>query len=354
MVVPQRARFCAPLFNAVLSASARHFTTLPDYQQKEKTVRLGLQEDLIISEAAVLDYHNRCIAHLRLLADKPDAIMDENLLAAAVVLRFYEELDAPFIDLPTGAATRGLQVFIEAQASLALTSTGLRHAAFWIGFRQEFHMAFSQQRSFRLSLDICESYLSWDAVPDFISVNRLLIIAAHVLQYCYDDQDQTTYSRYEQVVSLRHRWMEERPLSFFPVYSNAPNKDRGEIFPRKWYLDNCHILAEQTVGLINILLTAYDPTIARVGPGQRRAMESIDAKLKLAVLDICGIAISNRQEPTALLTASIAIAICGDRFSDRTEQQALMDVVMNTIRDNNYWPSTALGAKLRKAWNWKS
>ncbi|KAJ5749739.1 hypothetical protein N7533_006767 [Penicillium manginii] len=335
-----------------LSLSLLHFTTLPDYRQKEKTVKLGLHEDLIISEAAVLDYHNRSIAHLRLLADEPDAIMDENLLAAAVVLRFYEELDAPFIDLPTGAATRGLQVFIEAQASLALTSMGLRHAAFWIGFRQEFHMAFSQQRPFRLSLDICESYLSWDTAPDHISVNRLLIIAAHFLQYCYGDQDHTTHSRYEELVSLHHRWLEERPLSFFPVYSDAPNKDKGEIFPRKWYLDNCHILAEQTAGLITILLTAYDPTIARVGPGQRRAMESIDAKLRLTVLDICGIAISNRQEPTALLTASIAIAICGDRFSDLTEQQALMDVVMNTVRYNNYWPSTALGAKLRKAWDW--
>jgi hypothetical protein len=96
LVVPQRARFCSPLFNAVLSASARHFTTLPDYRQKEKTVKLGLHEDLIISEAAVLDYHNRSIAHLRLLADEPDAIMDENLLAAAVVLRFYEELDGKY------------------------------------------------------------------------------------------------------------------------------------------------------------------------------------------------------------------------------------------------------------------
>jgi hypothetical protein len=83
-------------------------------------------------------------------------------------------------------------------------------------------------------------------------------------------------------------------------------------------------------------------------------MESIDTKLKTTVLDICGIAISNRQEPTALLTASIAISICGDRFSDPAEQQALMNIVVNTKRDNNYWPSTALGAKLRNAWGWDS
>lgn len=58
------------------------------------TVKFSLEQDLIISEEAVLDYHNRCIAHLRFLASEPDAIMDENLLAAIVVLRFYEELDS--------------------------------------------------------------------------------------------------------------------------------------------------------------------------------------------------------------------------------------------------------------------
>jgi hypothetical protein len=94
LIVPQRARTCAPLLNAILSASARHFTTLPKGRQKEMTVKFSLEQDLIISEEAVLDYHNRCIAHLRFLASEPDAIMDENLLAAVVVLRFYEELDS--------------------------------------------------------------------------------------------------------------------------------------------------------------------------------------------------------------------------------------------------------------------
>lgn len=215
-------------------------------------------------------------------------------------------------------------------------------------------MAFSEQRSFRLSLENCNSYLSCDVVPDHKLVNRLLIIAAHVLQYCYDDQDQRTYSDFEELSSMFNRWLERRPMSFFPVYLDTPDKRKGEMFPRKWYLNDCHVVAEQTVGLVNILLTAYDPTIVRVGPGQREAMASIDAKLKSTVLDICGTALSNRQEPTALLTAAIAIAICGDRFSGHTEQQALMDIVENTVRDNNYWPSTALSVRLREAWGWES
>lgn len=215
-------------------------------------------------------------------------------------------------------------------------------------------MAFSQQRSFRISLDVCESHLTWDPAPDHVLTNRLLIIAANVLQYCYNDQEHLNHGRYEELYTLYQRWLDRRPPSFLPVYSADSIPERGEFFPQKWYLSDYYIVAEQTIGLISILLTAYDPTIARVGPGQRAAMESVDTKLKAIVLDICGIALSNRQEPTALLTASIAIAICGDRFTERREQEALMDIVLNTVRDNNYWASTTLSETLQKAWGWKS
>jgi hypothetical protein len=64
---------------------------------------------------------------------------------------------------------------------------------------------------------MCDTYLSLDPAPDHILVNRLLIIAAHVLQYCYDNRDQPTYSRYKELAALYQRWLEARPLSFFPV-----------------------------------------------------------------------------------------------------------------------------------------
>jgi hypothetical protein len=52
-----------------------------------------------ITEETVIYYHNRSITQLRALANKPEAIMDENLLAAVVALRFFEELDSSFCHL---------------------------------------------------------------------------------------------------------------------------------------------------------------------------------------------------------------------------------------------------------------
>lgn len=114
-----------------------------------------------------------------------------------------------------------------------------------------------------------------------------------------------------------------------------------------------HIIAVQSVGLANILLMAYNPCMARIGPNRKQDIHAADTNVKFTVLDICGIALSIRQSPTSLLAACIAIVMCADRFNDQTEQEALMDIVVNMNRDNNYWPSTAMQTRLRETWNWQ-
>ncbi|KAB8272507.1 hypothetical protein BDV30DRAFT_249456 [Aspergillus minisclerotigenes] len=341
--IPQIARGSEPLRNATLAVSARHFSTLPKEKQSNIIEEYGLQQDLGINEETVLYYHNKCITDLRSLASEPEALMDEILLATVVILRFYEELDSPFIDLPTETAIQGLHVFIEAQAKLALSTPGLRQAVFWIGFRQEFHVAFSQQRPIRLPLSITTPYLIW--------TNRLLIICAYALQYCYDDQP-APLDRYCELIDLHNRWLQSRPPSFSPIYYEKPNHGMGELFPKIWYLDGTHIVASQSMGLLNILLTAYSPHIPRVGPICRESMDVMNANLRSTVFETCGVALSNRQSPPAFTTVCIAIDICGDRFTDLREQQALMDVLVSTTRETNYWPTTVSQMKLKEVWGW--
>ena len=254
----------------------------------------------------------------------------------------------------TDTAVRGFQLFLEAQASLALSSTRFRSAVFWVGFRQEFHLAYSQQRPLSIPLRFCDDYLNDSDAPDHVLVNRLIIICARVVQFCYDDQSPADLAAYEELVNVYHRWLKSRPVSFLPIFSAGPDRGRNEVFPQKWYLADYHILAGHSIGLIDILLAAYDPTIARIGPGQRGATALLDNKLKSSVLEICGIALSNRQSPTALLAACIAITVCGDRFTDRFEQDALMWVVDNTIRETNYWSTTVVKTKMRSIWGWGS
>ncbi|KAH0394507.1 hypothetical protein KCU89_g11291, partial [Aureobasidium melanogenum] len=77
LVVPQRASQCPILLNAVFAASARHLSTISDF-------------DPIVSNK----YNQECLKHLIPKLSDADAITDENLLAATVILRHLEELES--------------------------------------------------------------------------------------------------------------------------------------------------------------------------------------------------------------------------------------------------------------------
>jgi hypothetical protein len=46
-----------------------------------------------LTPETAIHYHNECISHFVSLLDHSREAQDENLLAAAVILRFYEEVD---------------------------------------------------------------------------------------------------------------------------------------------------------------------------------------------------------------------------------------------------------------------
>ena len=50
-----------------------------------------------LTPETAIHYHNQCIAHFVSLSDHSREAQDENLLAAAVILRFYEEVDCQYL-----------------------------------------------------------------------------------------------------------------------------------------------------------------------------------------------------------------------------------------------------------------
>lgn len=92
MVVPLRARNCPALLNAIYTASARHLCRLDQYRKGGAVEYLEKKLADLHIETAV-EYHSRCIEHLVALSVDPEAVYDENLLVASIILRFYEEVD---------------------------------------------------------------------------------------------------------------------------------------------------------------------------------------------------------------------------------------------------------------------
>ncbi|RAH51509.1 uncharacterized protein BO95DRAFT_5170 [Aspergillus brunneoviolaceus CBS 621.78] len=345
----------------MLSASARHFSTLPQQRQLATTQQYGLKEGLAIGEESMLAYHSRSIAGLRAASQEPNAIMDENLLAAVVILRFYEELDSPFTDPPSDTAVRGLQVFLEAQASSAIqTCHGLRSSAFWVGFRQEFHMAISQRRSFRIPLSTVAHYLPTRTSPDHVWTNHLLIIGAHIIQYCFPpvhSPEQSPGQRstlYEHLLNLRQSWAARAPSSFTSIYTTSASPSEGLFFPQQWFLNDTHIVATQSLGLIDLLLATHDPHVDWLRPrmSHRRALAVLDEEIRTTVREICGVAVANRQSPTAALTASLAVVLGAEAFREasQAEKDALLAVVRGIRAESYYFPGEGMEGVILGVW----
>lgn len=154
-VVPQRVADCPPLLNAMLAAAARHLSRVSDL-------------DVYIADR----YHNECLKFLIPMLDDDAAVLDENLLASTVILRYLEEIDVPLSgQVVADSHLIGTQLFISAQERSAVTG-GLRLAAFWVGLRQEIYVAFVNQRSIIPPLEHCNVDRSFEPADDGTWANR--------------------------------------------------------------------------------------------------------------------------------------------------------------------------------------
>ncbi len=414
-IVPHRARWCPPLKNAVLAASARHLTCV----QKSGAGHVYYYDGEIVpdlNDETALHYHNECIRDLLTRSMDPEQTRDASLLAAAIVLRFYEEIDAPLREEERDSELflRVMNVFIDAQipsvplvphSSPVITgpkvgpadqhqekvpvpspeaiqsptassapgvvsqrprsgwpAEGLCQAAFWVAFRQEIHSAFLKQRAVNLALSRCEAFRSFSPAEDAVWADRLIIFCADVLEFCYGNTTNapsrqqhnsssatTPKDRWLGLKQYERMWSEVLPASFEPIYFRDPDRAKGEVFPQICYMADCHVAGVQHVELARILLAVYDPTAPKLGPGYLASVRKLSMELKGAVLRLCGIAMSNRKCPPAMVTAFLGIAMCGDHFEDPLEQQALLGM-LDEMEARNAWPAGNVRQTLREAW----
>ncbi|KAJ5377960.1 uncharacterized protein N7496_005369 [Penicillium cataractarum] len=219
-------------------------------------------------------------------------VQDENLLAAAVILRFYEELDATLVGIDDETYLRGTQVFLEAQASMAVNGQGLQNAAFWVGFRQEFHRAFIKQRPFRFDLSCCRDskYKTLENADDFTWPIESCFIVLRLWLFAMVQTVMSPRSTISYVSIITGGTIVSHQAS--TRYTSNPPIDQKTRFSLRsgilgiakvrnllWLLSIVQgdisnfnpVTAIQHWHIARILLSAFDPTTPRMGPKQKRA-----------------------------------------------------------------------------------
>ncbi|KAJ6037026.1 hypothetical protein N7540_001305 [Penicillium herquei] len=286
------------------------------------------------------------------LSGDTDEVQDENLLAASVVLRFYEELDVPLVGVDDETYLQGTLFFLAAQAKEAVKDRGLRNAAFWVGIRQKANTALITQLPIKLDFSCFAGsiYKTVESTDDSTWANRIVLHCAEILSFCYGD-DGHSLSHYIKLLEFSEDWHRCKPPSFSPIYHQAPDYSKKEVFPQIWFMGDCHVIAIQHWHLAQILLAAFDPRVPRMGLNQKKAAAKIEAEIKQHVFNLCGIGFSNKTAPGPI-TACMGVSMCGDRVTDEFEQAALLDVLIKT-EELQALSTQKAQYQLREAWSYQ-
>lgn len=210
-------------------------------------------------------------------------------------------------------------------------------------------MAIIHQRSITLDLNHPNIDRASGPADDCTWANRVVLHSVEIINYCFGN-DQEHAASYNRLHEYLDQWMALKPTSFTPTFFLAAAQDH--LFPEIWLLSDAAITGLQHYYLGRMLLTAHTPKIPRLGRARRATLQKMDEEIKRNVCMLVGIAESiNRLHPS-YVTACIAIALTGDRFTERSEQRALFGILQKTERSYG-WSTSVAQEHLKEAWGWE-
>ncbi|CEL10440.1 hypothetical protein ASPCAL13559 [Aspergillus calidoustus] len=347
LVVPRRAQHCPTLQNAIFAASSRRLYRLPQYRTDRGIVYCGqlLHE---LKESTALEYMLKCIPDLIEFPKIQDPVEQENIMAATVILRQYEEIEEDVDDDGDDMRTEthhhsfervnflGItQTIIDAMSTSPIRSS-LARACYWITIRQETYYALTRETVPHLRFDS-------DRWPNASIADDMILFAGQVATWCWTEKSSEQWWRLKgQEQLLLHNSSEELK----PLLDLKPKKSIGEVFPTIWYSFDVQVTAIQHLRLAQLILTAENPQLETANRATHRKAE---AEVRSIVLEICGIALCHRQIQPALVNAVIAITLYGEYFTDQEDRDSLVGIISMTS-DIRAWSMRKAYQRLKARW----
>ncbi|KAL3458160.1 hypothetical protein BJX64DRAFT_280042 [Aspergillus heterothallicus] len=348
LVVPRRAQHCPTLCNAIFAASSRRLYRLPQYRTASGIVYCG-QPLPDLEESTALEYMLKCIPDLIEFPRIQDPVEQENIMAATVILRQYEEIEED-VDSDGGGNVGSethhhsfervnflgiTQTIIDAMSTSPIRSS-LARACYWITIRQETYYALTRETIPHLRFDS-------DRWPNASIADDMILFAGQVATWRWTGKSSEQWWRlkaHEQL--LLHNSSEELK----PLLAVKAKKSEGEVFPTIWYSFDVQVTAIQHFRLAQLILMAENPQLENAPRATHRKAE---AEVRSIVLEICGIALCHRQIQPALVNAVIAITLYGEYFTEQEERDALVGIITMTS-DIRAWSMRKPYERLKERW----
>ncbi|KAK3985753.1 hypothetical protein QBC44DRAFT_152938 [Cladorrhinum sp. PSN332] len=333
-LVPERARNCPMLLNAILSFSATHVSQTIDPQFNQ----------------AALEYHLRCIDHVqRSLKNQTDN--QEDHFAAAIILRVVEEMEGTRkkVGIDHGRVLVGIRSFVKdfVNRDQALKYGSLGAASFWVGLRQEIYRAVMDKKTVEISLEhslvnktLTMNDDSESGHKDYILANQAIVHCANVLNFVFGAREDRHVERWKKLRNDGLVWEKNKSASFTPF---VVDQDQSKRFPEIWFLRSCHVIGMQHALLAESFLECNHP---RRGDGA-----DITKRVQDLIRKICGIGLGNQSTAPSMFTACMAISAFGQYFTDCGDQLNMLEILQETEK-HHARPTEQIQNEMRKKWNW--
>ncbi|KAG5770232.1 hypothetical protein H9Q72_002806 [Fusarium xylarioides] len=223
----------------------------------------------------------------------------------------------------------------------------LPEGARWANLRLEAYFAIVNQAPFPSYLDSLRADRKAAPTDDQDWANLMLLHLTDIIRYCFSDNKNTEH--YAALLKDLTVWSETKPDSFDPIYTcNHPEK---QVLPDIWLYSEPVAAGLQYYHLSRMLLMSHDPRLPKIGLARNRTMKQIELEMKTDTKIICAIAAGMGEASPTYLTACMAIALVGDLFDKRDEQDTLLFVLTNAT-DRFGWPTSYIKDSLKKTWRW--
>ncbi|KLP14152.1 ARCA protein [Fusarium fujikuroi] len=327
--VPKRARQLPLLAYSILAFSSRHQVMVTG-----------------IDDGSSEEYHSHALRILIPILDDPMSSLDENLLAAAVLLRLYEEM----CDVDTGTHLVGCARLWNNIPDF-IAEGGLSEAASWILLRQNLHISLIKGEPMQVDLNKYRRSRSFIDTTDEDFANRIILICCQVLEACFGPSAQLDYETWAHLGKEVALWHDSIPAHYHPYHSDMEGTSPGarSAFPVVWMMNPAQVMGYQHYCLSRILLHISEP---RLWISSLRTIEHRVAADKAALNDLhiaVGLGIHNPSVVGAGFTVHHMLFTCGCLLTNPVEQQEVLDFV-DSFGKTIGWPVHRLISKLTATW----
>ncbi|KAF2142693.1 uncharacterized protein K452DRAFT_270538 [Aplosporella prunicola CBS 121167] len=325
-MVVQASSTCETLLNAILSVSARHLSKSGSF-------------DPLASDK----YQRKCLQILIPALNNQHSLLESTLFAATAILRLFDEMADPVEDRQSCGHILGTHILLRAKENT--TDSSLRAASLQVALRQEIFISFLTRTPIPPLADYLNIDRTTSPTDDYTWAVRMIAFTADVLSFCYGHSGRDTGS-WQRLNDYLEEWTRCKPQSFRPIHYER--KGCG-YFPKIWFANDCHIGAQLYSDVCRILLLVHDPRMPSLGLDRSIAMKRVDNRVRHYVRRMCGVAISHPQVQPAASVTGMVIAMCGDRFSEKDEQQQLLHILKQS-EAHLTWPHLKTHERLSQYW----